>query len=70
MPCSTSGAAIRYTTDGTTPTKTSSLYTTPISISGMGSAYWSTRICNGYRASWTSSGNNDHNMLFNPHWYG
>lgn len=33
MTCSTSGSAIRYTTDGTTPTKTSTLYTAPISIS-------------------------------------
>ncbi|HOL67936.1 MAG TPA: chitobiase/beta-hexosaminidase C-terminal domain-containing protein, partial [bacterium] len=30
--CSTSGASIRYTTDGSDPTETSTIYTTPVAV--------------------------------------
>jgi sugar lactone lactonase YvrE len=34
--CATSGAAIHYTTDGSTPTSSSATYSTPISVAGNG----------------------------------
>jgi 6-phosphogluconolactonase (cycloisomerase 2 family) len=37
LTCATPGAAIRYTLDGTDPTTTSPLYTSPIAVSGNGS---------------------------------
>ncbi|MGE3177684.1 MAG: chitobiase/beta-hexosaminidase C-terminal domain-containing protein, partial [Vicinamibacterales bacterium] len=48
---STSGAAIRYTTDGTTPTATSPLYTGPISL-----ATGTTIAAIATRANWLDSG--------------
>ena len=34
LSCATEGATIRYTTDGTTPTSTSTVYTNPITVAG------------------------------------
>lgn len=36
LACSTSGATIRYTTDGSAPTESSPVYSSPISVSGPG----------------------------------
>lgn len=48
--CSTEGATIRYTTNGTDPTESSSVYTEPISITDS-----STIKAKAYKNGWTSS---------------
>src|SRR5205823_2936326 len=48
---STSGATIRYTTDGTTPTATSTIYTAPISVTTA-----MTVKAVGFKTGWSSSG--------------
>ncbi|PYR13611.1 MAG: hypothetical protein DMF99_00940 [Acidobacteria bacterium] len=51
MTSSTSGATIRYTTDGTTPTATSTIYTAPISVTTA-----MTVKAVGFKTGWSSSG--------------
>ena len=48
--CSTEGATIRYTTNGTDPTESSSVYTEPITITDS-----STVKAKAYKEGWTSS---------------
>ena len=52
--CSTSGASIRYTTNGSEPTETSSLYSSPISITGT-STVIAKAFKSGYNPSQTAS---------------
>jgi len=49
--CATTGADIRYTTDGSDPISTSPIYTTPISVTTD-----MTIKARGYKAGWTTSG--------------
>jgi peptidyl-tRNA hydrolase len=48
--CTTAGAQIRYTTDGTEPTATSTLYSTPVYV-----AITTTIKAKGFLTNWTSS---------------
>ncbi len=68
--CATSGAEIRYTTNNTEPTTSSSLYTGPITV-----AQTSTIKAKGYKANWNTSNlatayyqitNTVANPVFNP----
>ncbi len=51
LSCATAGATTRYTTDGTTPTETSSAYTAPLVIGTT-----TTLKAAGFKANWTTSG--------------
>lgn len=53
MECSTSGATIRYTTDGTTPNTSDPVYSTPVPVTGNGTTM--TIMAKAWRSGWTSS---------------
>jgi len=59
--CATSGATIRYTTNGSEPTESSSQYTAPINVSGN-----TTLKARAFRSGWTASETSSAAYTINP----
>lgn len=64
---STAGAEIRYTTDGSDPSSSSTLYTTPLVLNQVSNANGHCIRARAFKAGWLPSGTKTHTYLINQH---